>query len=876
MPNHQTFAQAGPPGWKDARLIQIDAVPPAIGPAFGKEVLMRCLQEGTSLELCVSTAGASPAALAVMLVLRTTGAYPMEVKQRLNRVSANVLKALRGADFRARTVEASGQEGAWLELFFHGDLQKTTVGCGFFPKENTEEAAPLYIPGSYAQPGIQVDMGKLASLVSSHSNALLSVQFNTTHITQGERQLVHDNLGWLSNQPDTRAKQAASAVFARLQQAGSHPVFFINFFCLGSDHFIRDFAAQVQLQPFQAYRFSAAAVQGVNYPLHANMWLTSLAVSQGHDGSRQRDLSPHLRRFTHLAALQEAAGAFPLPSNLDGIPGLRINRTASSREPLPAELTRPGGLYLGQHTASGQAVYLNPHQLTRHGFYVGKPGSGKTTFALGLLYRLQAGETRYPFLAIEPAKREYRSLLRVIPNLRVYTPGNSAVAPMQLNIFLPPRGVSLEQYKPNLETIFQFAVSMTHPLDIIFPQVINRCYARYGWRPDSTSASRGVQVFGIHEFIREFRSYARETYGSDPESMHNIENGGTMRLMALINNPLFDTNHTLDVEELLAQPTVVELDAISNTAHKALVMGVLLIHIMLSVQQRRDSGSRLRNLILVDEAHLLLNKPDQVQTGSPDAASSVTQLLQDMTVILRAYGTGLLFGDQSPARLTDIILSNVNLKMMFRLDSQTDRSILADVALLNGDMLASMVSLPAGEGYLLCDQMSVPAGIITPNTEKELNLDKSTPDEAVRQRMRASLLPPFRQCANSLCAQVCDTGMRSSAQVVAENLMGDPRVRGALVNADSQAGIIRFLRSGFGEAAQAVMRRFSIETEDGPAFLACVKVQFIRALLLQPACLLTEEQLTAAQANRTDAEEAGETRENRPQSLPFSMKGPEH
>lgn len=849
MQDMQDIVQSGPKWWKAVRLIRIDALPPLLPPEISAEVLMRCQHEHVSVELCVSTAASSLAELSILLLLRASSAIPDETLNRLERASSMVKRLLHAANIHARSVDGDDQENIWIESFFGREQKATIVGCGFFPAESVEYVHHAFIPGCYtAEHTEQIDIGRLASILAKYPNSLLSVQLNQTQLMPGERQLISKNYQWFTAQKSNLTMLAGAHAFYELEKVGLSPLFLINFYCMGSETFVRDMSAMMSLCQYQAYRFPfGAAIHGQKYQTYGDQWITALALRYGHSPNGPRNLSPQLRRLTHLTTLHGAVKAFSLPRYAENIPGIRINRVSVSAEPLPVDLTRPNGIYIGQQEGTRQPVFLKPDQLIRHGFFVGKPGSGKTTFALGLLYRLQTGKTKIPFLVIEPAKQEYRSLLDVLPNLRIYTPGNSNVAPIQLNPFLPPPGVTLEQYKPNLEAIFHFAVSMTHPLDIIFPQVISRCYSRHGWMPDSMCSSAGVHIFGIHEFIREFRAYAQETYGSDPESMHNIENGGIMRLMALINNPLFDTTRSTNIEELLSIPTVVELDAIGNASQKALVMGILLIQIMLCIQQRKDSGSRLKNLILLDEAHLLLSTPDRTQPDSPDAPSSLVQLLQNMTVILRAYGTGLMFGDQSPSRLTNVILSNVNLKMMFRLDSQTDRAMLADVALLKSDMVTGMVSLPAGKAYMLCDQMSVPAYITTPNVEEELKLNKSISDQKVRDFMQIELEPPFAQCVHSLCGNRCNSQMRKSAQLVADNLMGDQRIQSGLSTEGSQGSIVRFLQKDFVHAAQTVMHHFSVVAEKLDDFIACVKIQLIRALLLSPQCRLQESALFSCQ-----------------------------
>lgn len=94
---------------------------------------------------------------------------------------------------------------------------------------------------------------------------------------------------------------------------------------------------------------------------------------------------------------------------------------------------------------------------------VGTPGSGKTTFTVGLLDRLWK-EHNIPFLIIEPAKNEYRALIQSIPDIQVFTPGKNFISPFIFNPFVPPKNVILESYKSTLKTAFAAGVAMSSPL----------------------------------------------------------------------------------------------------------------------------------------------------------------------------------------------------------------------------------------------------------------------------------------------------------------------------------------------------------------------------------------------------------------------------
>ena len=62
-----------------------------------------------------------------------------------------------------------------------------------------------------------------------------------------------------------------------------------------------------------------------------------------------------------------------------------------------------------------------------------------------------------PFLVIEPTKTEYRALIDRIPDLQIFTPGKNKVSPFVINPFLPPKGITVEQYIPSLLSAFKAA-----------------------------------------------------------------------------------------------------------------------------------------------------------------------------------------------------------------------------------------------------------------------------------------------------------------------------------------------------------------------------------------------------------------------------------
>ena len=88
---------------------------------------------------------------------------------------------------------------------------------------------------------------------------------------------------------------------------------------------------------------------------------------------------------------------------------------------------------------------------------------------------------------------------------------------------------------------------------------------------------------------------------------------------------------------MLTGCTLIELDAIDNQEQKTLFMSMLLLQIKLYIRQKQVKDSRLKNLILVDEAHVLLGAQTHSRTGLGEVSSvdTLEDYLLDMVKVNR-------------------------------------------------------------------------------------------------------------------------------------------------------------------------------------------------------------------------------------------------
>ena len=468
----------------------------------------------------------------------------------------------------------------------------------------------------------------------------------------------------------------------------------------------------------------------------------------------------NLMRLPFLYTADEASVFFRLPIDDGEIHGIQSNRVTNTNETIDERVTDAANIQFGTlMNSSDTSIGASLSDFTRHSLIVGTPGSGKTTFAINLL--LQFYRKGIPFLAIEPTKTEYRAMFDQVKDLQIFTPGNSGVSPLSINPFAPPRGITVEQYIPALMDAFKAAFDMESPLDVIFSSAVRKCYAKYGWKNTSKTGDADVQPFGLYEFILTFKELvASSAYSKDVRS--NIETGGTFRLMNLIqqNSTLYDTVNAVHIHDFLSRPTVLELNAISGDEQKALLIALLLIQISLYIKSKGASSGQLTNVILLDEAHVLLGGNVDGQSGSK-AKNSAVQLFQKMIAEIRSFGTSVIIADQAPSQVTRSIVANTDIKIAFRLVERDECEIIANSTGMSNDYKEYLARLQTGEAIAYYSRLVSPKIISTPNFREKEEIRLNVSNSEVKEHVIASHSEkPFyeckwcRQCKNGCAIKV--------------------------------------------------------------------------------------------------------------------------
>jgi len=737
----------------------------------------------------------------------------------------------------------------------------TTKHCRAIVKEERIENLQIqYFPVCYTYDKYSLnycDLSRLISILISHPGCAVSFQLIPTYYNSAERSV----LGQITQDVNTLSKGVNNGTMGTVSIAAADKIaelytyysenknralFYHNILVWGDESSVISVATRVMGQ-LNSDSTISTDLKFVKMPqvflgdgvdaLYSIPWIVAdKTLNSERDETIWQNgiISADFYRFPFLITAAEAAQFFRLPiANKKIQAGFEINETGKTSKTYSGNLINSGDISLGilKSSVSNDSIGLSLKDLAKHMFIVGTPGSGKTTFSVGLLDRLWK-QHGIPFLVIEPAKNEYRAMVESIPDLQIFTPGKNFISPFVYNPFVPPSGVKLEAYKSTLKTAFAAGVTMTTPLDKIFEEAVNNCYSNFKWLDTYTLADKG-KTFNISDFIKCFtETFEAIGYTGDAR---NIGRAGIVRLKSLIN--LFDNYHSIPIEDILKKPTIIELAAIENTEQKALIIALLLLSILSYVNANYKGEGGLRNFILLEEAHVLLDASGSTSEGAANPTSIAQGLIKRMLAEIRSYGVGIAIADQSPRKVGLDIVALTDIKVAFRLVEGTDKQILADSTNLTEAQIKRLAKLKPGEAFLFFNRLDEAEEIITPDYRLNNKISISLDDESIKKlssywNNRQEKLRPYPECnCIPYCNHKCSLHRRILGRDVARRLFTKCIGTGCKEQEKLNALIRTFSAS--------ITKELNDE-ELTPELKACVRVHLVRHLKYETSLKLSD------------------------------------
>jgi hypothetical protein len=382
--------------------------------------------------------------------------------------------------------------------------------------------------------------------------------------------------------------------------------------------------------------------------------------------------------------------------------------------PPPRTFATAGDIPVGQIAYGFRALYpfaLPSARLKEHVVIAGRSGSGKTNLTFVLAEGIM--DRGIHVLALD-WKRGYRDLLEHRPDLRVYTIGRE-VAPFRFNPLIPPPGCEAHVWIKLIVDVIANAYLGGEGVISLLVAGLDHLYTQTGaftGRP-----TRWPTIQDLLEWLRHTKLRGRAAlWQASAERILLAMTYGEFG--AVVNGQ--DNSH---VQHLLDQNVVLEMDGLSSASDRVLFSEALTLYLY---RYRLAQGpcERLTNVIVLEEAHnLLLAKP-------PGSSESV---LENSIRMIRQYGIGYIFVDQSASLLSRVAFANSYATLALSQKLKADVLTIAGAQNLSDEQKEALNTLPIGSVVVrLADEYPEPFLVRVPLSRVR---EGSVSDADIRQRM---------------------------------------------------------------------------------------------------------------------------------------------
>jgi energy-coupling factor transporter ATP-binding protein EcfA2 len=386
------------------------------------------------------------------------------------------------------------------------------------------------------------------------------------------------------------------------------------------------------------------------------------------------------------------------------------------RSPFPPpsqKFAKYGDIKVGSIWYAGKELYpffLKSTRLKEHILVAGRSGSGKTNLAFVLMEGIMNRDIKV--LALD-WKRGYRDLMSRNSNLRVYTIGRN-VAPFRFNPLIPPAGCESHLWIKLIVDVIASAYLGGEGVISLLVAGLDHLYSKLG--VFDNMPTRWPTIHDLLEWLRTTKLKGRAAMWQ--ASAERILLGMTYGEFGAVLNTQ-DNSH---VAELLDHNVILEMDGLSSSSDRVMFSEALTLYLY-RCRLAQGPQDRLTNVIVLEEAHnLLLRRP----------AESKESVLESSIRMVRQYGLGYVFIDQSASLLSKVAFANSYATIALNQKLRSDVQAIASAMNLTDPQRESLNTLPIGSAVVrLADEHPEPFLVKIPLCPIR---EGSIPDKDVKSR----------------------------------------------------------------------------------------------------------------------------------------------
>ena len=379
--------------------------------------------------------------------------------------------------------------------------------------------------------------------------------------------------------------------------------------------------------------------------------------------------------------------------------------------PPPEGFASAGDLKLGDVFYAEKQMYpffMKSQRLKEHILVAGRSGSGKTNLTFILMQEMMAKGIKVVAL---DWKRGYRDLMGLYPNLRIYTIGRD-ISSFRFNPLIPPPGCEPNVWIKLIVDVIAGAYLGGEGVISLLVAGIDHLFRDAGVY-DKTQ-THWPTVVDLFTWLRTVKLKGRAAMWQ--ASAERILLGMTYGEFGSVLN----TQDNSQIVSLLDHNTVLEMDGLSSSSDKTLFSEALTLYLY-RYRLAQGPQKKLTNMIILEEAHNLLLKK---------ASESKESMLETSIRMIRQYGMGYVFVDQSASLLSKVAFANSYATLALSQKLRSDVQTISSAMNLTDEQKQALNTLSIGSAVVrLADEYTEPFCVKIPLcTVKE----GSVTDEMVR------------------------------------------------------------------------------------------------------------------------------------------------
>ncbi|MHA2023279.1 MAG: hypothetical protein ACTSWQ_06425, partial [Candidatus Thorarchaeota archaeon] len=171
---------------------------------------------------------------------------------------------------------------------------------------------------------------------------------------------------------------------------------------------------------------------------------------------------------------------------------------------------------------------------------------------------------------------------------------------------------------------------------------------------------------------------------------------------------IFNTKTGITVADLLAHPTIIDMDALSKH-DKTLLMGILTAAIC--EYKLANPTEELTNVLILDEAHYLIGKENASGEAYTGAQLQAINAFTEMLRVVGGTGLGVIIADQSPTSLVPEVLKIVVNMIIHALPSKEDRELVGNYTRCTDSQIDHIAGMHTGEAVVYLQHEGTPKNV---------------------------------------------------------------------------------------------------------------------------------------------------------------------